>query len=520
MSYYLRRLSRRTKATLGTSLLGFGLYSYDSRSEAQILGRNVRTFYNGIAVALDYKINFKPGPSKEDSEKIEKLHERVANRIFDVFEQNGGLYIKIGQVIGTQSAVLPPAYQRRARKLFDAAPAVPFRAVERVFMEDFNGLHPSDVFAEFDLTPIASASIAQVHRARLKTGEIVAVKIQKPAIQKQINWDLRAFRILLKVYEYVFDLPLAWSSDYVEEHMRMEADFQIEASNAKKAWEHLQQEKSLDGKVYVPKVYDEYTSKRVLVCEWVDGIQLTDTRELKNRGLDYKEAMRISVEAFSSQIFRTGFVHGDPHPGNVLVRHNPKKKRQVQVIIIDHGLYIQESETFRLEYCELWEALFMLDIPRMTRICEKWGIHDANMFASITLQRPFSGKKSIDQSVDVKEMYDLQVHMKDRIKHFLRDQELFPRELIFISRNMNIVRANNKSVGSPVNRLNLMARWAVQCKDDRGSWLSWRSVIFEGTLLLMNIGFWFVRLRDEMNKLVFGMFRQFGIKVDPSVFDG
>jgi tRNA A-37 threonylcarbamoyl transferase component Bud32 len=81
-------------------------------------------------------------------------------------------------------------------------------------------------------------------------------------------------------------------------------------SNAKRAWEHLQQEKSLNGKVYVPKVYDEYTSKRVLVCEWVDGVQLTDTRELKNRGLDYKEAMKISVEAFSSQIFRTGFVHG------------------------------------------------------------------------------------------------------------------------------------------------------------------------------------------------------------------
>lgn len=195
---------------------------------------------------------------------------------------------------------------------------------------------------------------------------------------------------------------------------------------------------------------------------------------------------------------------GDPHPGNVLVRHNPKNKRQVQVILIDHGLYIQESEVFRQEYCQLWEALFMLDIPRMTEICEKWGIHDANMFASITLQRPFSGKKAVDQEIDVKEMYEMQAHMKERIKHFLSDQELFPRELIFISRNMNIVRANNKAVGSPVNRLNVMARWAVQCTNEKGSWLSWRSILFETTLLLMNVGFWLVRVRDQFNRLFFG----------------
>ncbi|RCI01285.1 hypothetical protein CU097_015863 [Rhizopus azygosporus] len=537
MTHYLTRLSRPTRATLSAGLFGLGLYTYDSRSEAQVLTRNVRTFYNGIALAVDYKLNFKPGPTEADNQRIEALHERVANRIFDVFEKNGGLYIKIGQVIGTQAAVLPPAYHRRARKLFDAAPAVPFNSVERVFMEDFNGMHPSQVFAEFEMTPVASASIAQVHKARLKNGDVVAVKIQKPTIQKQMNWDLRAFRILLRVYEYLFELPLAWSSDYIEKHMRMEADFQTEARNAKKAWEHIQQEKSLKDKVYIPKVYDEYSSKRVLVCEWVDGIQLTDTKSLKSKGLDYKEAMKISIEAFASQIFRSGFVHGDPHPGNVLVRHNPKNKRQVQVILIDHGLYIQESEVFRQEYCQLWEALFMLDIPRMTEICEKWGIHDANMFASITLQRPFSGKKAVDQEIDVKEMYEMQAHMKERIKHFLSDQGLFPRELIFISRNMNIVRANNKAVGSPVNRLNVMARWAVQCTNEKGSWLSWRSILFETTLLLMNVGFWLVRVRDQFNRLFFGsnakgledildermkdeMYRQFGIKVDPSVFEG
>ena len=157
------------------------------------------------------------------------MHTKVANRIFDVFERNGGLYIKIGQVIGTQAAILPAAYQIRAKQLFDSAPAVPFEAVERVFMDDFNGKHPSEIFAEFEMKPVASASIAQVHKARLRNGDVVAVKIQKPAIQKQMEGDLAAFRILLKVYEHVFDLPLSWSSNYIEKHMRMEADFENEA---------------------------------------------------------------------------------------------------------------------------------------------------------------------------------------------------------------------------------------------------------------------------------------------------
>lgn len=220
------RVARPLKWALGTSLLGFSIYTVDARSEAQLLQRSFRTFYNGVALAVDYKLNFRPSPN---ANRIESLHERVANRIFDVFERNGGLYVKMGQVIGTQSAVLPAAYQRRARRLYDAAPALPFEVVERVFREDFDGLHPSQVFAEFEMLPVASASIAQVHKARLHNGEVVAVKIQKPAILKQMNWDLFAFRVLLKIYERLFDLPLSWSFDYIESHIRMEADFESEA---------------------------------------------------------------------------------------------------------------------------------------------------------------------------------------------------------------------------------------------------------------------------------------------------
>ncbi|KAI9321246.1 ABC1 family-domain-containing protein [Dichotomocladium elegans] len=515
MSAIWRRWSPSARMLVGTSLTGAVVYGLDARSEAQVVQRNLRTFYNGIALAVDYKLNFQPSMDVDSASRIEALHERVANRMFDVFERNGGLYIKMGQVIGTQSAILPPAYQRRARRLFDAAPAEPFEVVERVFREDFDGLRPSDVFAEFELLPVASASIAQVHKARLQTGEVVAVKIQKPAILKQMNWDLRAYRILLQLYEKIFDLPLAWSADYIEKHLRMEADFEREARNGAEAWKHFQEEPSLKDRVYVPKIYPEFSSKRVLVCEWVDGIRLTDTEKLKSKKLDLRKAMNTTIEAFSSQIFRSGFVHDD-----------------VQVVIIDHGLYIRESEKFRLEYCSLWEALFMLDMDTVAKLCKGWGIEDSNMFASITLQKPFNPNRAVhlgQANVNMRDVYEMQMSLKERIRDFLKDQQLFPRELIFISRNMNIVRANNKSVGSPVNRINVMARWALygheKNRGDDMAGSTWRLCKFESTLFLMSLSFWLIRVRDKANELLFGTASQgfeaqFGIKIDESIFDG
>ncbi|KAI9284645.1 ABC1 family-domain-containing protein [Umbelopsis sp. AD052] len=535
--------SRLLKSFLALSTTGAGLYAYDTNTEAQLITRNIRTFSNGVGLALDYKLNFKPG----DMSSMDAVHERVANRIFDVCELNGGLFIKIGQVIGTQASVLPAQYQKRARRLFDSAPAVPYSVVERVFLEDF-GVKPEQLFKEFDKNPVASASIAQVHKAVLHDDTIVAVKVQKPAIQKQMTSDLRAFRWLLMLYERIFDLPMVWTFDYFEKHIRMEADFEREAQNSIKAWENLQKESSLRDRVYVPKVYSEIGSKRIMVAEWVDGVQLTALDDLKEIGASPTEAMQITIEAFASQIFKSGFVHGDPHPGNVLVRKHPKKKNEIQVVLIDHGLYIEESERFRQQYCKLWEAMFLLDVKALDEICKQWGVNDSNMFASVTLQKPYMPSKAphlSNNQVSFQDAYEMQMSMKSRIKHFLADQQLFPRELIFVSRNMNIVRANNKSMGSPVNRINVMARWAVhgmdrkdEAKGVRGYLRStWRVILFESTLFAMTLSFYIVKFRDVANKLFWGttnqggfeglldermkeqLQQQFGIVLDESVFD-
>jgi len=165
--------------------------------------------------------------TEEKSELIPELHQRVADRMYNLFTKNGGLYIKIGtfprtklywpciyspsgQAIGANAPLLPKAMQAKFAKLFDDAPQVSYDEVLRVFKQEFNGQDPDDVFEWFEHTAVASASIAQVHKAKLReTGEIVAVKVQKPDVAIQVKWDLAAYRAVMWMFEHwAFDLPV------------------------------------------------------------------------------------------------------------------------------------------------------------------------------------------------------------------------------------------------------------------------------------------------------------------------
>ena len=153
-------------------------------------------------MALDYKLNFRPKPWLGGD--ITDLHRRNAERLFELLHQNGGLYLKIGQAIAMQSAVLPPEFQKMFSRMFDDAPQNTWADVEKVIREDFGGKIPEEVFGvSFSNEPgkgvmekkaRASASVAQVHWARLADGREVAIKVQKREIEQQVGWDLWAFK--------------------------------------------------------------------------------------------------------------------------------------------------------------------------------------------------------------------------------------------------------------------------------------------------------------------------------------
>lgn len=183
------------------SVVGGTIFLADRQIYASGFARSVRTFGTGLYVALDYKINFRPEPWTGGT--VQDLHLRNAERLFNLLRANGGLYLKIGQAIAMQSAVLPPEFQKMFGRMFDDAPQDDWKDVEAVIKEDF-GKSAEEVFGVsftgkegmgiMERKARASASVAQVHWARLPDGREVAIKIQKREIAKQISWDLWAFK--------------------------------------------------------------------------------------------------------------------------------------------------------------------------------------------------------------------------------------------------------------------------------------------------------------------------------------
>ena len=204
-----------------------------------------------------------------------------------------------------QSAVMPPEFHQIFQVLFNEAPFITYDQVSRIIKEEFQVNDISQVFSEFELAPVAAASIAQVHKARLKTGEWVAVKVQKPEIRNQMEWDLRIYRLVLTAFEKLFKLPITWTLDYTEKHLRQEVDFLNEGRNAERTALDVERA-GLAHSVYIPKVYWDKTTSRVLTCEWVDGFNLAQVASLN---YSVPKVVALTVDLFAYQIFHSGFVH-------------------------------------------------------------------------------------------------------------------------------------------------------------------------------------------------------------------
>lgn len=195
------RLRKYGRRLFYVSAFTSSLYLADEYLNYSTVTRNFRTIGTCSLIALDYKLNFQPSKS---SRQLSRLHERTADRLLDLCLTNGGLYQKMGQAIAMQSAVLPPVFQEKFSQFFDETPQAGWKEVERVLREEYahlpavqngQGELVDRIFmpGSWERKAVGSASVAQVHRARLKTGELVAVKVQKPWIERQVGLDLWVF---------------------------------------------------------------------------------------------------------------------------------------------------------------------------------------------------------------------------------------------------------------------------------------------------------------------------------------
>ncbi|CAA15727.1 mitochondrial ABC1 kinase-like protein, human ADCK5 ortholog, unknown role, possible chaperone for ubiquinone biosynthesis [Schizosaccharomyces pombe] len=444
---------------------GIGVYAWDRVYNAHALTRSIRTVYTASIIAADYKLNF----SEKKADKIDALHQRVAQRLFKTIYKNGGLYIKMGQIIAMQSNNLPEAYGKAFQGMFDNAPQVEWEELQDIFKEQY-GRPVEEVFASIEKRAAASASIAQVHRAVLPSGEKVAVKIQKPDVAKQMSWDLLVYKYMMYVYDkWIFHIPLYFTVDYVSERLRSEVDFTTEANNSEHAREGVEETDYLRDKIYIPKVYKEISGKRVMVTEWADGIPLYDQTALSEAGMSKKEILTNLFRFLAFQMFHSKQVHCDPHPGNILVRKN--QAGLCQTVILDHGLYVFESEKFRKEFALLFTAAYSLDKKSILQVMDAWGIGQPELFANRMLnipmdeEQPHTGEKIISK----KEAFQQQLAERKKFIGFLQDCTRLPKELLMLGRCLMLIQKNNQNFGYPVNSIAVMAKVADKYTTDKPS---------------------------------------------------
>jgi predicted unusual protein kinase regulating ubiquinone biosynthesis (AarF/ABC1/UbiB family) len=293
-------------------------------------GRVVRVVILFFRVLLSYKLFairniFTPATIRR--ELMKRQHSQMARMIRERMVRMRGILIKIGQFFSSRVDILPEEYTDELSKLQDQVPPAPFSDIVRRLTEELGPM--DEIFSAFTEIPIASASLGQVHRACLRDGDCIVVKVQYPGIDEVIAADMRALKYIIRILRVLYrqiNLDVIYSefSRIVAE----ELDYLLEGKNA----ETFARNFAKNERIKIPIVYWPYTTSKVLTLEYLEGTKITDLAEIDRLGIDKKETAHILAEAYAQMFFVDGFFHGDPHPGTIFVRSGPS------VILVDFGM--------------------------------------------------------------------------------------------------------------------------------------------------------------------------------------
>ena len=290
----------------------------------------------------------------------------IPERFRHTLEDLGPTYIKLGQLLSGRGDLLPPEYVQELTKLLDAAPAFPYEQVVKVIEAELGG-PPQEIFDFFDPTPIAAASIGQVHRAILPTGEHVVAKVQRPNIEQTVRSDLdllmREAQFLERRSEAARNYNLVENVEELSYALGSELDYTKEAQNIDRFYQSYNDDPNLR----IPKVYWDYTTKRVLVMEQIDGIKLTALRHLEDEGYDLPAIAEIGTAFYMRQIFWDGFFHADPHPANIMVCDN-------QIAILDFGMVGFLSQRMREDMGDMLVAIITQSTEQLITVMVRMGL--------------------------------------------------------------------------------------------------------------------------------------------------
>ena len=376
-------------------------------------------------------------------ERYRRQDGRAARALYRSAVRLQGMLIKACQFIATRADVLPDAWVDTLSGLQDHVPPRPFAAIrERVERE--LGRPLGAVFAEFDPRPLASASLAQVHAARLHDGRRCAVKVQYPGIEGIVRADLRNLAVILRVLawlEHDFDFRVLMREAF--KYIPMELDFEHEADNCETIARNL----AMRADVVVPAVYREFSTRRVLVMELIEGIKITDVAALERAAIDKQAVAQKLMEVFCEQVLRDGFFHADPHPGNVMVQPGPR------LVLLDFGLAKDFPPRFRDGIVRLTFSILTSDNAGIAAAFEQLGFRTrdgspetlitlANLLLGNTIRRgrAYADKQLIEE-------------FSEELPRALRVNPIVevPADVLLVTRVMGLLSGLGKTLDSRVD---------------------------------------------------------------------
>ncbi|KAK8473901.1 hypothetical protein V6N13_033190 [Hibiscus sabdariffa] len=505
--------------------------------------RLLRDSATAASIVFDYQYSLwgLPEGSNERTKIKHEVHLRSARKLQELCFRNGGIYIKLGQHIGQLEYLVPQEYVITMREsMLNKCPVSSYDQVCEVFKKEL-GQMPDKVFDEFDPEPIASASLAQVHVARTRDGQKVAVKVQHTHLTDTAAADQATVEFLVNTLHWLFpsfdyrwlvaeireSLPKASCFDnllfdFFQNFFVVELDFLIEAKNSVKCLENFRKlSPHIADCVYAPEVHWSLSTSKLLTMEFMDGAQVNDVLTIRRLGMQPSEVSRLVSQTFAEMMFKHGFVHCDPHAANLLVRPLPSGKRNIfgkkkpQLILLDHGLYKELDFSTRFNYASLWRALVFSDANGIKENSVKLGAGEDLyvLFAGIVTMRPWN--RVIDPAVDhlvIKDTDSSELQMYAS-QYFPQISELLrrlPRVILLMLKTNDCLRAVNNSLlqGSSLDTFFIIGKVSseavVEAKmTQTKSLFSWINIwleelLFEARLLALQIALWLLRVRKAL----------------------
>eukprot|EP00930_Biecheleria_cincta_P075190 TRINITY_DN6236_c0_g1_i1.p1 TRINITY_DN6236_c0_g1~~TRINITY_DN6236_c0_g1_i1.p1 ORF type:complete len:787 (-),score=209.43 TRINITY_DN6236_c0_g1_i1:219-2579(-) len=355
--------------------------------------------------------------------------ETAGKQIADMCRKQGGIYVKAAQMAASCPIAFAEPVLEQFQSLQDSADPQDWSQVEPRISKSLEHVGGLDLtFEHLEQEVLNAASIAQVHRGKLRSGEEVVVKVLRKNLAESFSKDTGNFLSMMSMYESVTGTPIKWMMDWSVMELRKEIDFRHEADLHEEQYNFVKGQKELNGRLAIPQLYSEFCSRRLLVMEYIDGCKITKAREIFPDWSSDRDLPQLheALETWHAmQVFLSGKFHGDPHPGNVMIRRRKQVPRRkagepepspFEIVAIDHGGYFELSDEVRKQYAEVWQLMEepkdekqrLARRERLLEILKLWGIGHPTRFV---LEQMFAGHMgSKDPTATIRENGDARRH--------------------------------------------------------------------------------------------------------------